>query len=45
VAAAGRSDFLRQRTVATFGHCTYTPAELLAAFDELTAWVDAQAIQ
>ena len=36
---AGHSDLLRQRVVNRFGHCTYTPDELLASFDELTAWV------
>jgi len=39
-AAAGSSALLKQEQVATFGHCTYTPAQLLAAFDELIAWAD-----
>jgi pimeloyl-ACP methyl ester carboxylesterase len=43
VAQAGRSELLRQRTVAMFGHCTYTVEELVAAFDELSAWVEARA--
>jgi len=43
VAQAGSSALLRQQTVNKFGHCTYTPEQLLAAFDELTAWVESRA--
>jgi hypothetical protein len=39
VAGRGCSSMLKQETVNRFGHCTYTPAELVAAFDELIAWV------
>ena len=43
VAQAGCSDMLKQETVDRFGHCTYTPDQLVAAFDELVAWVNAPA--
>jgi hypothetical protein len=42
VASQGRSSFLKQETVAMFGHCTYSADQLVAAFDELTAWVDSR---
>lgn len=41
VAEAGASANLRQRMVERYGHCTFAEAEVLAAFDELTAWVAA----
>jgi hypothetical protein len=44
VAAAGGSDFLVQRAVAGsgggYGHCTFTPAELVTAFQDLVAWTE-----
>lgn len=40
VGEAGYSANLRQRSVDTYGHCTFTRAETLAVFDELTTWVD-----
>ena len=42
VGQAGRLNLLRQETVSAYGHCTYTPEQLVAAFDELVAWVDSQ---
>jgi hypothetical protein len=37
VAVAARSRFLRQTFVDRAGHCTFTPAEVIAAFDALDA--------
>jgi pimeloyl-ACP methyl ester carboxylesterase len=39
VAAAGRSDFLAQKTVDRWGHCTFTIQERLEAFDALMEWI------
>jgi len=39
VAGAGRSQFLVQRIYRAAGHCTFSPAESAAAFDDLVAWV------
>ena len=39
VAANGASDFLVQRQVPTFGHCVFTPEQLLSAFSDLVGWV------
>ena len=38
-AAAGRSDWLVQRSVDRWGHCTFTPGEVDDAFAELVGWV------
>jgi pimeloyl-ACP methyl ester carboxylesterase len=41
VEAAGRTDFLKQRTGAfpnLFNHCGFPPAEVVLRFDELVAW-------
>jgi pimeloyl-ACP methyl ester carboxylesterase len=38
--AAGQSDLLVQRTINRYGHCTFTPAEIAAAFGSLVAWVE-----
>lgn len=40
VEAAGSADFLVQRSVEEFGHCTYGEAPLLQAFDDLVLWVE-----
>lgn len=42
VERAGATSLLVQRVVpgATFGHCTFKPEELAAAFDALTNWVE-----
>lgn len=44
VAAAGDSDWLVQRAVAGsaggYGHCTFTPAELVTAFQDLVLWTE-----
>ena len=39
VAKAGRSQHLVQRIIRAAGHCTFSPAETTAAFDDLVAWV------
>jgi pimeloyl-ACP methyl ester carboxylesterase len=39
VAAAGRSDWLLQRAVNRWGHCTMTTDEVLGAFTALETWV------
>jgi pimeloyl-ACP methyl ester carboxylesterase len=39
VAAAGRSDWLVQRSVNRWGHCTMNTAEVLDAFTTLETWV------
>lgn len=39
VAAAGRSDWLVQRSVNRWGHCTMTTDEVLEAFTALETWV------
>ena len=42
VTSAGATQLLVQRNVpgAAFGHCTFKPEELTAAFDALTTWVE-----
>lgn len=40
VADAGRSDYLVQRAVERYGHCTFTPQETLGAFLDLVSWVE-----
>lgn len=44
VAAAGNSDLLVQRSVFGtgngYGHCTFTPQEIVAAFSDLVQWVE-----
>jgi pimeloyl-ACP methyl ester carboxylesterase len=39
VVAAGRGQFLVQRIYRAAGHCTFSPQESIAAFDDLIAWV------
>jgi hypothetical protein len=39
VAANGAADLLVQRQVPAFGHCVFTPAELVSAFSDLVRWV------
>jgi pimeloyl-ACP methyl ester carboxylesterase len=38
--AAGRSDSLAQRSIARYGHCAVTAAEMSTAFDALVGWVN-----
>ena len=40
VAEQGASDFLVQRAIRDFGHCAFTPAELVQGFVDLVAWVE-----
>lgn len=40
VAANGGSDLLVQRATRDFGHCTFTPNELMTTFTDLVAWVE-----
>ena len=40
VASAGRSQFLLQRRVARYGHVNFSPAEIVAAFLDLSNWVE-----
>jgi hypothetical protein len=40
VAANGSSDLLVQRATRDFGHCTFTPTELVTAFTDLVEWVE-----
>lgn len=44
VAAAGNADWLVQRSVAGtdngYGHCTFTPLELVTAFQDLVLWAE-----
>ncbi len=40
VAANGASDLLVQRATRDFGHCTFTPTELVRTFQDLVGWVD-----
>jgi hypothetical protein len=40
VAANGLSDRLVQRAIRGVGHCDFTPAELIAGFADLVAWVE-----
>lgn len=39
VAAAGRSEFLAQKSYDRWGHCAFTTQERLAAFDALMSWI------
>jgi hypothetical protein len=39
VAANGASELLVQRATRDFGHCTFTPTELVTAFVDLVGWV------
>jgi pimeloyl-ACP methyl ester carboxylesterase len=39
VTANGASNLLVQRTIPRYGHCTFTPAEIGAAFTDLVLWV------
>jgi hypothetical protein len=41
VAANGGSDLLVQRATRDFGHCSFTPIELVTAFMDLVGWVEA----
>lgn len=40
VAARGKSDLLVQRAMRDFGHCTFTPSELVSSFVDLVEWVN-----
>ncbi len=40
VAAAGASAFLVERPVEGFGHCNFTPFEVIAAFTDLIRWAE-----
>jgi pimeloyl-ACP methyl ester carboxylesterase len=40
VDAAGASDFLVQRVIDRYGHCTFTTAEQVTAFQDLVSWVE-----
>ena len=40
VAANGASDLLVQRATRDFGHCTFTPTELVTTFVDLAGWVE-----
>jgi pimeloyl-ACP methyl ester carboxylesterase len=40
VDAAGTSDLLVQRIIDRYGHCTFTTAEQLDAFQDLVSWVE-----
>lgn len=40
VAAKGASGLLVQRATRDFGHCTFTPTELVTTFVDLVAWVE-----
>ncbi len=40
VDAAGKSDLLVQRVIDRFGHCTFTLAEQIDAFQDLVNWVE-----
>ncbi len=40
VAARGRSHNLVQRATRDYGHCSFTPAELVAGFSDLVKWVE-----
>ena len=42
VAAAGRSSFLRRRTVDAWGHCAIPTATIVAGFTELVGWVNSR---
>ena len=40
VAAQGASDLLVQRATRDFGHCAFTPTELVTGFNDLVQWVE-----
>ena len=40
VASKGASDLLVQRATRDFGHCTFTPTELVTTFVDLVTWVE-----
>lgn len=40
VAAQGASDLLVQRATRDFGHCEFTPTELVTGFNDLVQWVE-----
>jgi pimeloyl-ACP methyl ester carboxylesterase len=40
VSAAGQSAMLVQRTIPRYGHCTFLPAEIGAAFADLVVWAE-----
>jgi hypothetical protein len=40
VAAKGASHLLVQRATRDFGHCTFTPTELVTTFVDLVSWVE-----
>ena len=40
VTAAGNQNLLVQRTVPTFGHCVFSNADFLTAFNDLVAWAE-----
>ena len=40
VQAAGRGNLLVQRTTASFGHCAFTPQEIVQGFTDLVGWVE-----
>jgi pimeloyl-ACP methyl ester carboxylesterase len=40
VVAAGASDFLVQREIDRYGHLTFSPEELVQAFNDLVLWVE-----
>jgi hypothetical protein len=39
-AARGKSDLLVQRATRDFGHCTFSPSELVSSFVDLVEWVN-----
>jgi fermentation-respiration switch protein FrsA (DUF1100 family) len=39
VTAAGESALLVQRPIDRWGHCAFTPAEILTGFSDLVGWV------
>jgi hypothetical protein len=41
VATHGASDLLVQRATRDYGHCTFSPSELVTGFGDLVAWVTA----
>ena len=43
VDSTGTSSLLAQRTVTEFGHCTFTPSQMMDAFDALSQWVTTNA--
>ena len=39
VSDAGRGDLLLQRSIPAYGHCNFTPAQMIGGFDSLVQWV------